>query len=287
MLKHALLVIKRPMLHELEQRMGIHVRQLKDHDKLCAAAEAHLAAVQSAEETLKARGIKATTMYREDLRAHAKRPRPETYGLVVAVGGDGTFMTAAHHTRGQPYISVNSDVRSSEGGLACCAITDFPRLLDDLLAGKARIEHASRAEVELDGKPLGLALNEVFVGAAKPYHTARYIFRHDGKQEEQKSSGVIISTGTGSTAWYKSAGGKPFPREERKLAWVVREPFHGRLTGCKYDAGDVKPGEELIIESLMYAGMVALDGQEDFPFERGSVLKVRVAGEPLRMVRFR
>jgi NAD kinase len=285
MAKRALFIIKRPTLHDLEARMGDRVKHLKDHARLCDAAETHLKAVRDAETILISRGYAVTTFDKEDLKAGRKRPKPDSFDLVVAVGGDGTFSTAAHHAGGKPLIAVNSDTRHSEGGLACCAFPDFARLLDDFIAGKARIVPTWRAEAELDGKHIGLALNEVFVGPVKAYHTARYVLRTAGLEEEQKSSGLIICTGSGSGAWYKSAGGRQFPPGEQKLAWLVREPYQGRLTRCTKVQGFFGPGQEFIVESKMYSGMISIDGQTEFPFERGSTLKVRIAAEPLQVVK--
>ena len=74
-----------------------------------------------------------------------------------------------------------------------------------------------------------LALNEVYIGAKSQFHTSRYTIKLNGDGEEQRSSGVLIVTGSGSNAWYKSAGGEPFPCEEKKLKFLVREPYQKRV----------------------------------------------------------
>ncbi|MDR2365373.1 MAG: hypothetical protein LBD68_05900, partial [Zoogloeaceae bacterium] len=46
-------------------------------------------------------------------------------------------------------------------------------------------------------------VNDFFIGQ-RTHVSARYILKHAGTQEPQSSSGVIVSTGMGSTGWMKS-----------------------------------------------------------------------------------
>ncbi|MDR1349613.1 MAG: hypothetical protein LBJ59_02310, partial [Zoogloeaceae bacterium] len=48
-----------------------------------------------------------------------------------------------------------------------------------------------------------LAVNDFFIGQ-RTHISARYILKHEGLKEPQSSSGVIVSTGLGSTGWMKS-----------------------------------------------------------------------------------
>ena len=59
------------------------------------------------------------------------------------------------------------------------------------------------AQAELnDGQRL-LAVNDLFIGA-RTHVSARYRLRYQGREEDQSSSGLIVSTGAGSTGWYRS-----------------------------------------------------------------------------------
>ena len=53
-----------------------------------------------------------------------------------------------------------------------------------------------------DGQAL-LALNDLFIGQ-RTHTSARYTIHYDNREEDQSSSGVIVSTGAGSTGWYRS-----------------------------------------------------------------------------------
>jgi hypothetical protein len=90
-----------------------------------------------------------------------------------------------------------------------------------------------------------LAVNDFFIGQ-KTHISARYIIKFGGYREPQSSSGVIVSTGLGSTGWMKSviAGasrisesviGRPYgsKQESAELAETVRGTLKDRAIGHK------------------------------------------------------
>lgn len=142
--------------------------------------------------------------------------------LMIALGGDGTFLRAARLTVGTqtPVLGVNL------GRLGF--LTAFPdeRLeegLDEVIGGGAFLEQRYRlhARIEADGQLVGesfYALNDVVVhtqGAARV--TPISIEIGEGPDIETPGAfepvgsfaadGVIVSTPTGSTAYSMSAGG--------------------------------------------------------------------------------
>ena len=121
--------------------------------------------------------------------------------------------------------------------------------------------------------------------------------------EVQSSSGVLVSTGAGSTGWLSSVfnmasgvasfcGGtavKPIrlPWEDRRLVYVVREPFVSRHSQANLVAGMLEAEQELVLESLMPSGgAVFSDGMEaDFlEFNSGAIATVRAAEQRARLV---
>jgi hypothetical protein len=151
------------------------------------------------------------------------------------------------------------------------------------------------AEAKLqDGQSL-LAFNDLFIGASS-HVSARYRLEWRGASEVQSSSGVLVSTGAGSTGWLSSVftmagrvteflGGErqqgfAMAWEDRRLVFVVREPFTSRHSKTQVAAGILEDGQALIIESIMPSGGVIFsDGMEsDFlRFNSGSVARVAVA----------
>jgi hypothetical protein len=100
-----------------------------------------------------------------------------------------------------------------------------------------------------------------------------------GKTEYQSSSGILVSTGAGSTGWISSVfnmagglatamGGTPLERihmdwEDPRLFFVAREPFISRHSTADLVTGWIGNGEELLVESTMPSGgCVFSDGIE-------------------------
>ncbi len=177
-----------------------------------------------------------------------------------------------------------------------------PRAVKAVLEERAVTRSVTMAQAVLsDGQRL-LAFNDFFVGR-RSHVSARYNLRWRGKAEPQSSSGVIVATGAGSTGWLSSVfnmmrgvsqwtggkAGQPFRLEwqERRLAWVVREPFASRHSSANIVAGMVAEGEELVVESLMpESGVIFSDGiEEDFlEFNSGSTVRITVAGQQANLV---
>jgi hypothetical protein len=146
------------------------------------------------------------------------------------------------------------------------------------------------AKVTLNTGPTLYAVNDFFIGA-RTHISARYHIALGQQGENHSSSGVVISTGLGSTGWLKSlltgaaAISQSFgtvlagqssqsvvaaksqqqsarPRVLQNLrtdfAWdadylffTVREPFPTRNTGASLVFGRVTPQQPLILESQM------------------------------------
>jgi NAD kinase len=86
-----------------------------------------------------------------------------------------------------------------------------PRMIEDLLAQQYTYYHRTRALFELDDPMRGvqirkLCLNEIFAAEKDVSCTSMYKLVIDNKDMGKfKSSGIIISTGTGSSGWLYSA----------------------------------------------------------------------------------
>lgn len=148
---------------------------------------------------------------------------------------------------------------------------------------------------------LGLcAVNDLFIGM-RSHGSARYRIALGEDQENHSSSGVIVSTGLGSTGWFKSlmtgaarvavASGRAtattaatrdpqFPWEADHLYFTVREPFPSSTTDTYLVFGKITPQEPLVIESLMGEnGIIFSDGiEQDFvEFNSGTKATISLA----------
>jgi hypothetical protein len=85
----------------------------------------------------------------------------------------------------------------------------------------------------------------------------------------------------------KAAKAPSLEWDERRLIWVVREPFQSKHSSIQHIAGSIQETEELSLSSLMPdTGVVFSDGIEnDFmEFNSGSSLRIQVAKEVARLV---
>jgi hypothetical protein len=154
-----------------------------------------------------------------------------------------------------------------------------------------------------DGKSL-YAVNDLFVGP-KSHTSARYEIALRDRKETQSSSGVIISTGLGSTAWMRSiltgaamlmkAPGdmaprldfKPTPWDAPYLRFAVREPFPSVATQATLVSGQADQHSPLIIRSLMPEnGVIFSDGIESdyLEFTSGVTANISVADKKGQLV---
>lgn len=209
--------------------------------------------------------------------------------VVVALGGDDHFKYVSHFVDDSPLLGVNSDPIRSRGALTTIKACDFGRALDAIHSGDYFYEEWTRLQLNLNGNGAGLAVSECFIGSADSEDISHYIVELNGKAEEQKSSGLVVATGAGSTGWYRSAGryvfgkkGDVFPRTDRMAKFVMREPYGD--DEYRMNTGIVNETSELVITSLQNGDeRISLDSTDRFEFNRGSRARITIS-KPLRVV---
>jgi NAD kinase len=222
--------------------------------------------------------------------------------VVVVVGQDGLVANVAKYVGEQPLVGVNPDPERFDGVLLPYRLAGARGAVRRVLEGKADFRQVTLAEARLEDGQRMLAFNDLFIGA-KTHMSARYRLRYGAQEESQSSSGVLVSTGAGSSGWLSSVftlarsltqqtGGVPgqpwkLAWEEPKLAFVVREPFISRHSGAGLVGGFVTAECELVLESRMASGGVIFsDGvEEDFlTFGAGATARIRPAKQRARLV---
>ena len=201
-------------------------------------------------------------------------------GLIIAVGGDGTFLRASHFIFGKtPILGVNSNLKYKEGFFMAATKKDFNKKLNRIMNNNYKIKKLHRLEAYINNRKIPeLALNEFYISSKKEYHTARYYLTLRGKREKQKSSGIIISTAAGSNAWMKSAGGIILPLSANKFEYLVREPYCGRVSAkCSLVNGILNENEEIIAEFEVGNGILIADSLSmEYKFKAGQKITVKI-----------
>jgi NAD+ kinase len=148
--------------------------------------------------------------------------------LVVALGGDGTILRAAHliDGAGTRILGVNL---GRLGFLAGADGDALPLAVDKALAGEGVVERRATLEVSLTlgGRPGGThhALNEVFVGRGSGGRAVDVAASVDTTPLLRAvGDGMIVASATGSTAYALSAGGPLVAPEVRGILLVAVSP---------------------------------------------------------------
>ena len=220
-------------------------------------------------------------------RDELKKSQFQNKDLVIAVGGDGTFLRAAQFINKQLLFGVNSDVKNKEGFFMKSDKNDFEKKLKGIMNGKIKIRKLPRLEAFINGKKIEtLALNEFFIGAKKSYHAAKYLIQIGRKKEEQKSSGILITTPTGSYAWSKSCCNKTLPLNSKNFQFVVREPYEGNVfKNYKLKYGILKKNQNINIISEMLDGIVVADSvSKEYSFKNRSRATIKLSKNYLNAI---
>lgn len=223
--------------------------------------------------------------------------------IIVVLGQDGLVANTVKYLNGQPVIGVNPDPARYDGQLLPFKVADLPSITLDVLRGRRQSRSVTMAQATLNTGQKLYAVNDLFLGP-RTHTSARYRITVGATTEDQSSSGIIVSTGVGSTGWLKSilAGAtgvvratatvaappahppKPpettFPWDAPFLRFTVREPFPSKTTRTSLVFGTISADQPLHVESTMPEnGVIFSDGIEsDFlEFPSGTRAKVHPA----------
>lgn len=219
---------------------------------------------------------------------------------VVALGQDGLVANTVKYAKSLPVMGVNPDPARWDGVLLPFQVYDLEDAVMELFSERREINLITMAKAQLNNGQVLYAVNDLFIGV-KSHTSVRYKIQTGGKRESHSSSGVIVSTGLGSTGWYKSLmtgaisiaaqtkgadleapEDTSFPWDSQFLRYTVREPFPSRTSSASIVHGDVTRVDPLIMVSLNAEnGVIFSDGIEnDFlDFNSGTKASITLAQE--------
>jgi len=225
--------------------------------------------------------------------------------LIITVGPDGLVVNVAKYAGLQPILAVNPDPRVIDGVLLPFSLQQLGGALQNALTGAGRITPVTLANARLnDGQHL-LAFNDLFIGASS-HVSARYHLRQGEQHEQHSSSGVIVTTGAGSTGWLQSVyagaagiitalgGTVHWPENRGRLPWdtdhlvyTVREPFPSKTSQTRMVFGLITRDQPLVIDSHMALnGVIFSDGieQDYLQFNAGATVTIGLAPQKARLL---
>jgi NAD+ kinase len=206
--------------------------------------------------------------------------------LVIVLGGDGTLLAAARAVGERPVAILGVNL-GSLGYLTETSSGELYRALEDVLAGRYRVEERMRLDVtaERGGRSLGrfLALNDAVIGKSALSRMIELEALADGVQvTTYHADGLIVATPTGSSAYSLSAGG---PLLLPELEAIVLTPI------CPHTLTQrplVLPETSRIeIRVRLQRGAevhLTVDGQVGEALAHGDVVRVRRADHPVHLL---
>ena len=203
--------------------------------------------------------------------------------LILSVGGDGTFLRAAHVASavGCPVLGVKV---GRMGFLTEVEPDEAAPLLELVATGGARIEErlAVLARPESDDFALQWALNEVIVEKRARHRLVRLaLYVGDVYVTTLSADGVIVATPTGSTAYSFSAGG-PIVTPAIPCLLVTPVAPHMVFDRTLVIGADDRVTLEVVGDE---PGLISADGRESLELPIGSRVRIGAAPNPARLVR--
>ena len=217
--------------------------------------------------------------------------------LVMALGQDGLVANTLKYLDGQPLVGLNPDPARYDGVLLPFEPRDLQTALPDILHNRRPRKTITMAKATLSDGQVLYAVNDLFIGP-RTHTSARYELSLGTAHEFQSSSGIIVSTGLGSTAWLKSivtgstriaaslgANIKPVHYDTQSwdapfLQFAVREPFPSIATQATLVCGRADRATPLVVRSLMPEnGVLFSDGIESdyLDFNSGITATIAIA----------
>jgi hypothetical protein len=220
------------------------------------------------------------------------------HDTVVVLGQDGLVANILKYLETQPVLGVNPDPERWEGVLLPFTVPDLNTVLLEVFAAKREIKKVTMAKAILNTGQTLYGVNDFFIGP-RTHTSARYSIEIDGKREDHSSSGVIVSTGLGSTGWLRSilagatgiassvSGQQVSSQTPGAIRWdaeylyfSVREPWPSRISSAGITFGKITRSYPLYIESQMPEnGVIFSDGIEDdyLEFHSGTLATISLA----------
>lgn len=227
--------------------------------------------------------------------------------LVVTLGPDGLVVNTSKYLTTQPILALNPDLLRVDGILVPFPYADAARLFNAVLQNQFGLERISMAQAALNNGQTLYAVNDLFIGA-RTHVSARYQLRFGDVVEHQSSSGIIVSTGAGSTGWHRSivtgaASVMEFftdsseikqAREKYRFDWdanylmfAVREPFISKTSSAQIIFGLIGKKQTLeLISEMPQNGVIFSDGIEaDYlEFNSGTRAQIRLAEKKVNLI---
>jgi NAD+ kinase len=236
--------------------------------------------VEHAIQVLESKGVQAVEMHRD------AAARLEGAGLILTLGGDGTFLAGARLAapKGIPILGVNL------GRLGFLTEVEKDGLQDGIrrfLDGDYRLEERMMLQVTVvrNGRSLtrAVGLNEVVVDHSGEARILRLEIDVGGQRVGViDADGAIVATPSGSTAYALASGGPILEPTLRDLVLVPMSPFALTVRPIVF-----APGQDITLGVMRGPAEMRVDGgRRGRAIATGDQVRCGSYPLPLKVVRF-
>jgi NAD+ kinase len=245
-------------------------------------------AVEIARAIVQRIGDRAETIVSESVApAVPERPRVELEGMtcdvLVAVGGDGTFLYAMRRSEA-PLLPINAGTVGVLAEVDARRAGEVDEAIDRLLAGRYSLEERMKLAGALGPEPLHDAVNEYVVHAGRVGTMGLFEVGFDHRPVGRiRSDGLIVATPTGSTGYSLSSLGPIVEPGVEGLVLTAIAPFRAQARAMVVD-----PLRTISIRALEAPGgaVVIVDGEEERTLPLGRAVLVHRSPRRATLVRF-
>lgn len=293
------LIVRRTRLDELivrfntEAQARFYVERLgADFSDYQGEDRRYKAAVAEAQRLLASLG-RLQTLDRAYLPNYVFGPKDS----VVVLGQDGLVANVLKYLDGQPVVGVNPDPERWEGVLLPFGVPDLGGVMPALFRRELPLRRVTMAKASLNTGQTLYGVNDLFIGQ-RSHTSARYRLEIGSQSENHSSSGIIVSTGLGSSGWLRSVitgatgiaatlEGRDRPAPPANAPWdadqlwfSVREPWPSKISSAAITFGHITPRQPLrLLSQMPENGVIFSDGiEKDFiEFQSGTLATIGVA----------
>ena len=203
--------------------------------------------------------------------------------LMIVLGGDGTILRAARmmYKDQIPMLGIRF---GRLGFLAELSGQTYEKELKMILSGDYQLDERTVLETQIgDGEELLYALNDVVLFRSNSSKLITMDVNINGKYMNTfRSDGLIVASPTGSTAYSLSCGG---PILAPDVDAMVINPICPHMLSNRPTVISANSVIEINFKELEDGCTISIDGQQDIPIKKETVIKILRAPYKVKLVR--
>jgi NAD+ kinase len=203
--------------------------------------------------------------------------------VVVAIGGDGTFLHALSRTNA-PLLPINAGTVGVLAEVEARRPNEIEGAIDRLLSGLYFLEERMKLAAQIEGRSLPDATNEYVVHSAEVAKMGPFEIAFDGHVAgELRADGLIVASPTGSTGYSLSSRGPILDSALDAIVLVAIAPFRTDPRAVVLEP--MRTVRLRPVEATPGAVVIA-DGDTEFPLTPSTPITIYRSSRRAVLIRF-